>query len=225
MKLFGWRINLIIFLLLGAASPFWARAGELDDIVDKVQAQYDRINDFSAEFEQYSRLSALGRTKVSRGKAFFKKPGMMRWDYEGKDGQKIISDGYTLWLYFPEDNQVQLGQFSRVWAGRTPTAFLAGVGNLRQDFEVSFTAEKKTDAQGNYLLLLKSKEALAQLNQLVVAVDKQSYLLVGTSFTDRLGNLTQIKFKNIRINQGPKNSLFSFTIPPDVDVLKISPPE
>lgn len=224
MKLPTWLVNLVI-MLLTVSSPFWVRAEELDRVIDKVQAQYERINDFSTEFEQYSRLSVLARTKVSRGKAFFKKPGMMRWDYQGEDGQKIISNGYTLWLYFPEDNQVQVGRFSRVWAGRTPTAFLAGVGDLRRDFEISFAGEKKTDPQGNYLLLLKPKEALGQLGQLVMTVDPQSYLLVGTSFTDRLGNLTQIRFQNIRINQRLDNSLFSFTIPPDADVLKISPPE
>ena len=225
MKLPIRLVNLFIFLSLATVPPFLAWAEELENIINSVQAQYSRINDFSTEFEQYSRLKALGRTKVTRGKAFFKKPGMMRWDYQGDAGQKIISDGYTLWLYFPEDNQVQVGRFSRVWAGRTLTAFLTGMGDLRRDFEPSFAAEKKTDAEGNYLLLLKPKEALGQLDKLVVAVDRQRYLLVSISFTDRLGNLTQIRFKNIRINQGLKNSLFTFTIPPDVDVIKISPPE
>ena len=35
------------------------------------------------------------------GKAIFKKPGMMKWDYISPDTQQIVSDGKTIWIFQP----------------------------------------------------------------------------------------------------------------------------
>lgn len=213
----------ILFIFLSASSAF-SQDAELERVIDALQQRYDQITDLSAEFQQASTIRALGQTKKSTGLASFKKPGMMRWDYKGKEGQKIISDGRTLWMYFPQDNQVQVSRFSGAWAGRTPTAFLAGLGNLRRDFIIAFADQEKRDARGNYRLLLTPREPLAQVSKLILTVDKESFYVLSTSFTDSLGNLTEIGFKKIKVNQGLKDSLFTFVVPPDVEVLEVGPP-
>ncbi len=69
------------------------------------------------------------------GKVYFKKKGMMRWDYTVPN-QKLISDGHTLWYYQPEEKQVLLSDVSRVLKEKTPLAFLSGEGNLGRDFNL-----------------------------------------------------------------------------------------
>ena len=49
-------------------------------------------------------------TDRAAGKAFFKRPGKMRWEYETPDRQTIITDNETLWIFRPEYNQVMIGK-------------------------------------------------------------------------------------------------------------------
>ena len=34
-----------------------------------------------------------------------KKPGKMRWDYTSPEKKLFVSDGQTMFLYFPDDNR------------------------------------------------------------------------------------------------------------------------
>ena len=56
MKLPIRLVNLIIFLSLATVPPFLAWAEELENIINSVQAQYSRINDFSTSFLGHPRL-------------------------------------------------------------------------------------------------------------------------------------------------------------------------
>jgi outer membrane lipoprotein carrier protein len=68
----------------------------LDEIVTKVQKQYDTHADFKAQFIQESMVKSLGKKQSSEGTVYFKKPGKMRWTYQKPFKQEIISDGKTL---------------------------------------------------------------------------------------------------------------------------------
>lgn len=213
---------LLLLISLALSPQQGLGAQELDPIIDSLQKNYEDISDLSARFTQMALIKAIGKVKVRGGRAYFKKPGMMRWEYEGKPGDLIISDGKTLWMYFPEDNQVQVSRFSQAWAGRLPTAYLAGLGRLRRDFDISFASPER-DERGNYILNLTPKEPLPQVSKLTVTVDKDSLFVIASSFTDPLGNRTDIRFSQIRINQGLRDSLFIFVPPPEAEVIEASP--
>ena len=55
----------------------------------------------------------MKRPQKGEGKVYFKKKGMMRWDYQVPN-QKLISNGQTLWYYQPEENQVFVSDVSKV---------------------------------------------------------------------------------------------------------------
>ena len=46
---------------------------------------------------------------------WLKKPGRMRWDYEKPEKKLMVSDGSTLWVYEPEDEQAAT---QNQWDGR-----------------------------------------------------------------------------------------------------------
>ena len=148
---------------------------------------------------------------------------MMRWDYTVPN-QKLISDGHTLWYYQPEEKQVLVSDISKMIKEKTPLAFLAGEGNLGRDFTLLNLNESASQKEDHYMVELAPKEPLVSLTKLVLTVDKKTYTVLQTDVFDGLGNVTRTRFTDIKTNGGLSNSLFHFTIPPGVDVLKVQEP-
>jgi len=81
------------------------------------------------------RIQAGGHVMRSKGRMYFRKPGRMRWEYEGPEPQTIVADGTYLWIYQPEDRQVLRAPLEQAFQSQTPVSFLLGVARLGEDFE------------------------------------------------------------------------------------------
>ena len=73
-------------------------------VVARVQKYYDSTKDLRAKFEQQIESASRAPSKAS-GEVWLKKPGKMRWDYAKPEKKLMVSDGATLWVYEPEDEQ------------------------------------------------------------------------------------------------------------------------
>jgi outer membrane lipoprotein carrier protein len=76
-----------------------------DAIADRIQAFYDKTQTFQAEFTQRYTIKAYNRTKDSRGKVIFEKPGKMSWRYS-TNANRVVADGKTLRVYEDENKQM-----------------------------------------------------------------------------------------------------------------------
>jgi len=189
-------------------------------ILNEMQTRYEKTNDFEANFIQEYIGKVMRQANRGEGKVYFKKKGMMRWDYTIPN-QKLISDGHTLWYYQPEEKQVLLSDISKVLQERTPLAFLAGEGNIGRDFNILNLNESVSQKEDNYIIELSPKEPLATLAKLTLTVDKKTYTILQTDVFDGLGNVTRTRFIDIKTNVGLASSFFHFTIPPGTEVIKM----
>jgi outer membrane lipoprotein carrier protein len=191
----------------------------LDEIVTKVQKQYDTHADFKAHFVQESMVKSLGKKQSSEGTVSFKKPGKMRWTYQKPFKQELISDGKTLWNYRPEDKQVMVSQMSQAVQGKVPSTFLAGLGNLKLDFQVRWG--KEPSAKESYYLELTPNEFQGSLEKLFLLIDRENFRILQAKIQDVMGNTTLISFSKIQFDNRLSDSLFTFTPPPGVEVFKL----
>ena len=197
----------------------------LNEIVAKVQGQYDAHGDFKADFVQESLVKSLGRKQISEGAVFFKKPGKMRWNYQKPFKQEIVSDGKTLWSYRPEEKQVLVSPMSQAAQGKVPSTFLAGLGNLQIDFQIRWA--KEPSPQEPYYLELTPNEFQGSLEKLFLLIDRENYRILQAKIQDVMGNTTQISFSKIQFDNRLPDSLFAFTPPKGVEVFQMpgaSPP-
>jgi outer membrane lipoprotein carrier protein len=193
------------------------------EVLNEIQSRYEKTNDFEASFIQEYVGKVMRQSNRGEGKVYFKKKGMMRWDYTVPN-QKLISDGHTLWYYQPEEKQVLLSDVSRVLKEKTPLGFLAGEGNLSRDFDLLNLNESVSQKEDNYVVELAPKEPLATLAKLTLTVDKKTYTVLQSDVFDGLGNVTRTRFIDIKTNVGLSNSFFHFTIPPGTEVIKMQDP-
>jgi outer membrane lipoprotein carrier protein len=208
----------IFFLSLLASVPV-ARGVTTQAVLAEMQSRYERTNDLEASFLQEYIGKVMKKPQKGEGKVYFKKKGMMRWDYKVPN-QKLVSNGHTLWYYQPEETQVFVSDVARVLRERTPLAFLAGEGEISRDFNVVNFNEAVSQQEDYFVLELTPKEPNATLSKLTLMVDKKSYYVVQADVFDGLGNVTRTRFQEIKTNTGLPNSFFNFTVPPGTEVLK-----
>ena len=214
-------MSIFILSVLTFITEVFGTPGET--ILAEIQKRYEGTNDLEASFLQEYIGKVMKRPQRGEGKVFFKKKGMMRWDYRIPN-QKLISDGYTLWFYQAEENQAFVSDISKVIKEKTPLAFLAGEGDLSQDFKLNNFNESISQKEENFVLELAPEEPNAVLAKLTLTVDKKTYTVVQADVFDGLGNVTRTRFIDIKMNVGLPNSFFHFTIPPGAEVLKMQEP-
>lgn len=210
----GWRIVAAAALLL--VLNHRAAAEAIDEIVRAVQARFDATHDFTADVEQEMVMASAGKTGTAKGRVAFKRPGRMRWTLQNHDPQVIVADGQTLWFYQPSEEQVLKAPFRAAFRSTTPISFLTGVGRITDDFDVSL--ESRDGAR--IRLALRPRQGESELGRLRLDVDPQTYDIVGAEIVDPVGNITRLRFSNLRRNTGVDDAEFRFEVPPGVDVIE-----
>jgi outer membrane lipoprotein carrier protein len=213
----------IALILLGLIFGQGAFGVTGQSVLTEIQKRYEGTNDLEATFLQEYVGKVMKQHLKQEGKVYFKKKGMMRWDYRIPN-QKFISDGSTLWFYQAEENQVFVSDISKVIKEKTPLAFLAGEGDLSRDFKLLNFNESVSQKEENFVLELAPKEPDAVLSKLTLTVNKKTYTIVQTDVFDGLGNVTRTRFIDIKMNVGLPDSFFHFPIPPGTEVLKMQEP-
>jgi outer membrane lipoprotein carrier protein len=191
-------------------------AAPVDEIVKNVQARFDATSDFTAVVQQELVMASAGKTVNASGTVVFKRPGRMRWTLKNGDEQTIVADGQTLWFYQPAEEQVLKAPFQAAFRSTTPISFLTGVGRISEDFEATLEA-----SEGDRITLgLRSRKGEAELGRLRLEVDATTYDIRAAEIVDPLGNITRLRFSDLRRNTGVDDAQFRFVVPPGVDVIE-----
>ncbi len=206
--------SLFVLFLIFLSHAYPCRAADVDKIVSDLQKKYESITTIKAAFTQKTFSKALNRTEVTEGVVYLKKPGMMRWNYRKGSQDELVSNGRRVWLYQADLKQAIV----RPAADQPDIArdFLSGVGNLRKDFEVRLSGEDKK----TFRLELVPKRFQPGIKRLSIEVDKKSLLVVKTVVEDPFGNVTTVILKDIELNTPLEDSLFEFSAPKGVKVLR-----
>ena len=208
------RILILFILLILPAGTLFAETSE-QQALDAIQRQYEKVSTFEADFTQRSYVKMMNQTQSVKGTVKIKKPGKMKWVYGAPDTQILISDGKNLWLYVPEEEQATKVPVESIYSSNTPALFLAGKGKLTQSFNVESVSEENK----NILVTLVPKNDDQGLARLILHADKKNYQITGSTVYDKLGNKTEIRFSQIRINREIPEEQFQLKTPPGVEIL------
>ena len=186
-----------------------------DDVITKIENRYS-VPGFSARFIQESTLKAMEITDVATGKMFVKRPGMMRWEYEKPEKQIVVTDGESLWIYRPGDNQVMVGKAPEFFGAGKGATFLSDIRIIRRNFSVSIASDKD-----DYVMLnLMPKQKKADVAKIYLSISKKNYEISRIGINNSYGDETIIDLFDSQFVTSP-DSAFSFTIPKGAEVIKI----
>ena len=187
------------------------------DVAEALQRKYNSIKDFSATFTQTQEGGVLRRKAATEsGTVYVKKPGKMRWDYTSPEKKVFVSDGRTMFLYFPADKQVMKNPVPAQDEATSAVLFLMGKGDIVRDFNVRW-AEGGTDT--TYRLRLDPRKRQAEYDWLEVAADRLTLQIVGLAAADAQGGRSSFAFSNFKENAGLADKMFQFSIPRGTEVI------
>ncbi len=204
-----------LFATMAAATPSPPRV-PVEEVVRRVQARFDATADFTADVQQELLVASTGHTLSARGTVAFKRPGRMRWTLQNHEQQVIVADGANLWLYEPDERQVLKSPFESAFRSSAPISFLTGVGRIGDDFDARLDGAD----DGRLYLLLVPRRDEQELGRLRIVVETKEYGIVGAEIRDPVGNVTQLRFSNMRRNVGLADVLFRFEVPAGVDIIE-----
>ena len=222
-------LKFIIWALIWSAMPLLmsseirstALAAEsdltLEQILDRLEKHY-RDNNFKAEFIQESTVKAMDITDFASGKMFVRYPGKMRWEYEKPEKQIIITDGFKLWIYRPQDNQVMTGSAPAFFSDGQGASFLSDIALVRKKFQITL-GKSKDDFF--YELKLKPLEKTLDVTDIRLSVTKNTFTVIRVITYNSYGDENRLEFLNHKFKADLKDSLFSFEAPEGADVVEM----
>lgn len=189
------------------------------DILVQIQQRY-AAGDFEADFVQESLLKAMGMVNTAKGHVYFGHPGMMRWHYKTPEEHLIITDGDTVWMYRPAENQVMLARAVDYFGSKRGVDFFSRTGELSREFRVEI-APKELQKKNQYVLKLVPKTERPDLAEVYLFISKETFDIAKTVTHNAFGDRTTLRFESYRFGHGLNSSLFVFEVPNGAEVVRL----
>lgn len=211
-------IFLLVVLTIGrAAAGFASETPTVEAILKRIEARYVGEG-FSANFFQTSVVAAMDITETASGFLQIKRPGKMRWNYEKPKKQLIVTDGKTIWIYKPDDNQVSIGAFPEIFGNGKGAGFLADIQQIRKSFDVSL---KEVNTSGEYVLKLVPLSQEIDLTYILLHIDPQTSDIVEIRTLNSYKDETRIEMTGIQLDQEFEDVLFQFEVPKGCEIIRL----
>ena len=183
----------------------------------RFEERYRNSGSLEANFlERY--LENGKQVRVEAGKAYFLRPGKMRWEYEKPEKNLFLVDGKYVWFYAPDDHTATRMPAKKSEDWRTPIAFLTtGMKLGRICSEVGPTPEVKPVNAGNevYRCVLRGEEEEkgGAAQKVLFEITAQSEL-ARIVIPQEAGMQIEFEFKDWEWNPALPKTLFQFEPPP-----------
>ncbi len=205
-------IALVVCLDLGISQE---KQTDVKDITDKMQSRYEMIDDATASFSKHVKLGFSNIEQTYAGTVMIKKPKRLRLEAEN---ETIVTDGNTVWLYSPVNNQVIVDNYKENQNSVSPENFML---NLPHDYYATLLGVDKGKNTPLLTLKLVPKDDRSFVKSVKVVVDGSTYnvrtiVIMDVNDTETTYTITSMKF-NTNIN----DKEFVYVPPPGVEVVDL----
>jgi outer membrane lipoprotein carrier protein len=216
-----------LLFFCASASPISAQsppAPSAIELAHRVDDHYNHLQSLKSHFTEL--YSGLGMNRTETGTMLLRKPGKMRWDYTGANGNTgklFVLDGKYAWFYAPGDSQVQRIPASKLDDLRSPLRFLLGHTKIESELDGLQLANDPSGKSGNYTLTGIPKgqqKRIAKLTLTVSATGAIQQIVI----QEIDGARTEFRFAGEEANPSIPATEFHFIPPAGVPVVDALPP-
>lgn len=211
--------------VLGALVAVSAAARQLpaqspDAVVAKASAAWAKVRTLRGSFEQTLVNPVTGATLVSHGEIEQARPNRVSIRFTDPAGDRIVSDGKTLWMYLPSTTP---GQVIKQPASR-------GAGSLdvagqfldapKRNYDIAAAGTATVSGRATHAVRLTPKPgANAPFIRATMWVDDQNGYVRQVEMIDANGLTRKLRFTAVTVNPTIPASTFAFTPPPNARVV------
>jgi outer membrane lipoprotein-sorting protein len=183
----------------------------------ELDARMERIGDVTADFEQQKHTAMLRRPLVSSGTVRVA-GGRTRWDTRQPMPTVMLIDPRDVRMYYPQHKTLEIYALEQR-LGQLAASPVPRLSVLREFFAIERTPVEELrdpDSRGRFLALRLTplEPALARhLQQVRALIDLDAAVGVKLETTDADGEVTVIRFRNVRLNQGLTDADLELRVP------------
>jgi outer membrane lipoprotein-sorting protein len=217
------RRSALFLLCLSLLCRLPARAAELETadratLLQQLRDVHAKQPDFEATFTEQRTSHLLNKPVTSEGSVYFSVPDKFRREVRTPSPSTTVSDGHTMWIYYPAFNEVELytlGQ--RSFFDESLAALTAGLNFEHLDEYYNFRAYR--DAGSYRLELTPKKPSLRRVVEQLTLYLTNDYLPARTEITLPKGDHLSTVYHNAR-RPVLSPSLFEFSPPPGAHITR-----
>ncbi len=205
-----------LFFFFLSLSALEAQSLMVDEVVQRIRESHEKTKDFSADLLQEKKISLLKEKVISKGRIRFKKPDRISIEFFSPDSTQMVYDGKTFLLYFKTEKMAERYQVQGNPLVEKYMLF------SKDPFQEKLAQWKIVEDQESFLvieILPKVKDALFVRTKMWIS--KKDWLINGMELVERNGDTTILRYSNMRVNTGLKDSDFVIQLPKDVKVTEI----
>jgi outer membrane lipoprotein carrier protein len=211
------RVLALCFTLVPAAQAGAPSPSNSQELVAEVKRTYSGTTSIRAEFVQVARNTVTGKQQREKGKISLERPRKMRLEMGVPLQQLLVSDGYALWLYSVRDKLAMQVQ---------EQASAGGMGVLLDDLsriDEVFKVELLPSSNDRVVAARLTPRTPGAYTSLELTFSRKRYELEKLVLTGAAGDVTEMTFQGVKMNQDIPDQDFVFVPPAGVQVSKGAP--
>ncbi len=213
------KVLLLFFVALVLPSPVWGSGDDELTTVPEILAAMERVygsaDALQADFVQVTRSAALGDEQRQKGKVVMQRPRKMRWDFVSPETKLFVTDGETMWIWSPADNQVIVYRDVSDNSSDVVT-LLTDLNRLQDIFDVTLL-DNESDKNA-YVLDLQPREQ-GNMKSLLLFLSRKKLLPERVILTDQFDTVTDLSFSQVKLDPKVSDVDFTFAIPDGAEVI------
>ena len=191
-------------------------------VLGRARAEFSTVRSARAEFTQEIKNPLTGRAMQSRGTLVQRKPGRIAVTFTEPAGDRIVSDGTTLWVYIPSSAP---GQVIRMPAGAGGTGGIDLAATVldasREGYDLSDAGARTIDGRNTRGVTLTGKAgAEVPFPRATVWIDDADATVREVAIVDGAGVNRTIRITRWEKNAAVADSSFRFVVPRGVRVVE-----
>ena len=186
------------------------------EVLDKVEKMYASVNDASAEFVQTVSFKFAKIEQSFSGTVLMKKKNKYRVESQQ---QTLVTDGTTVWVYSPVNNQVLIDKYKETPNTFSPEKFLIG---LPKNFRAAIVDDNSPEGVGATVLkLLPKSDASTFVKSLKVWINDNNWSVRRIEYVDANETRTVYALKSLIFNAGIPDEKFAFSAPEKAETIDL----
>ena len=207
--------------ILFASLP--ARAADFQSVLAGIDRYWETVSSLKASFEQVVEVPALEKSERFRGSMYFLKPNLIRLEYVKPRGQLLVADGSDWWFYMPQGEIPQVLRAPMRQGEADAPVYILG-GRMAERFTGTLVGSESRGGTDCYVLDLEPRSDNAYYSTVRAWVDKNSFATRAVRYIDESGNFNTFDLLEVTTGVELPRDIFSFTPPPDAQVLEADMP-
>ncbi|MGC8905944.1 MAG: LolA family protein [Desulfomonilaceae bacterium] len=197
----------------------------LNDVVARMRNVYSKQCCFKASFDQLTVNVSMDMRDKFQGTMYVRRPSSIALDVETPEKQKVVVQGKSYAVYFPQDGSVVRGDVPPEMNVEQFFGFFADIAGIDRRFDMNFP-EKAVDTMENLIFLeLTDKTTEQPTYRILLGVDAKAFTVRRAVIYDALGNYNRFDLSNVTFLSSLPDSRFSINVPGSHGNLEKQPKE